>query len=572
MEVSVDRFKGNTSFAVINVGNTWRTDLTIRFCEYYSSLFNDKSFKEKISFAASIDEALQKCMTEFLVIQSPGSIIFSKNFFKKAQKFFEETKNFVFGNLELIDDYVIYHDNILIIDMFAWKNAGSPKYTSHLRTAPKFQVSEKTNNTYFPASIQKLDGDGDLITNFCSSRGAELIAAQLLFSGKITSAKSTITDEDFYFLSKVSPQEEILTETFFEKKILPIQKRKIFTSDTDNYPDIKNITTDVVVTTAQGLKAFNLLNYTGAKIVIIYDNNPLALEFQKRIFAVTEPTLFGDIISKFKRDYPKAEFDDSWEEEEFTLIEPLEIKEAKFVLMDVFTFEARDFPLLLDQRVSAVFDFSDIFTYPYNYYKRPLYQVQALFSEIFSILKSRLGPTFMLGMAPGFQNMNDVAVNTYKFEFEEVKLTVYEEETEKEITEYVLSNKMFAPQIGETLQEESVNMEWEGTAVNEDALSENIKELKQEAENLGYDIDMKKVTKNKNKFMIINLSKINQFSDFTGVYEYTFDSNSERWSFKVYKYGKDKKVEFANGVDCISLLAHLKLQFKINPKTAVKVL
>lgn len=560
------------SFSLVKLENNWRSDLSLRFCEYFSWKLNGASFKDRISLDVSIDAALQKCNSEYLVVICPGGLIFSESFFEHVENHFQHQNNFILANIEISDDYIIINEDVIVFHMERWKNAGCPKFYGNIRTAPVFKVVEHGKDSLFPHAISITNENNHLVTNFCAMNGAEIVVKQLQQSQTMVSAKKILVNESFYFISKKTPHDEIYTESFFEKKLLPTVKKKIFTTDTDEYADIRDLNADVIITTAQGLKAFNLLNYTGATRAVVYDHSPMALEFQKRIFSVEEPTLFGDIITQFMKDYPSAVFDNSWQEEEFTLIQPLELKDVKFILLDIFTFEAKDFAALVDLQLSAVFDFSDIFIYPYNFYKRPLYQVQSLFSELFSALKSRLGPTFILGYAPGWQNMNSIPVNTFKYEFKEVKLTVYEEETEKEISEFIATNKMFVPSLSKSLSEDSVEMDCASESTDDDITDDRVKRLRSKSEELGYTCEIKNVTAKKVKFLLVTLTKLQQFNDFNGIYEYTYDSNTQRWSFKVSKYGKDKKVEFANGIDVESLITHLAIPAKINPKTAVKVL
>ena len=174
----------------------------------------------------------------------------------------------------------------------------------------------------------------------------------------------------------------------------------------------KTSSVDVVVAPAQGMKPLTLAEQFSAKHLIIYDNSKEAIALQKLIFSVKKPILYSMLVEKFLRDNPTARVMDDWSSEANSVIVPLKNVKVDFYLVDACSFEIEELVESFDKDVPALFDVGDIYTYPFNFYKRPFYQVQGLFAETFSKIKSRTGPSHIVGLAPGFISLDDMHINT----------------------------------------------------------------------------------------------------------------------------------------------------------------
>src|ERR1035438_6161471 len=95
----------NITFAVLLSDSGWHTDLTVRFCEYFSQKINGPGFLDRIIYPDSIDDAMAECKTDYLLIQTGGHIIFDQSFFKAIEKVAFDNTDIVVGHLILEDDY-----------------------------------------------------------------------------------------------------------------------------------------------------------------------------------------------------------------------------------------------------------------------------------------------------------------------------------------------------------------------------------------------------------------------------------------------------------------------------------
>lgn len=99
--------KNNLTFAIIVKDGNWKADLTIRFCEYYSHKLNGEDFIRNIIFPATVDEALEQCKTDYLLIQSEGNLPLSDTFFTVLEDCAEQKSDLFLGHVELKHDYLI---------------------------------------------------------------------------------------------------------------------------------------------------------------------------------------------------------------------------------------------------------------------------------------------------------------------------------------------------------------------------------------------------------------------------------------------------------------------------------
>lgn len=552
-------FGNNVTFAIISAEETWRTDLTLRFAEYFSKKINGPLYKQNIIVCKTPDEAYEKSRTDFICIQFAGHIIFDYSFFNSAELFFKENKSLFLAKIELVDDYAVFSKTCFFINKLIWESKGKPTFKSSIKSSQIFNIKEKGKLKNYPNELGMGIRDKVIVSEFCAENGAQFIDTQFELFQTVVSSVSVIPENSHFFISKTTPYEEVFTETYFEKNYLAKLKYDVFTVDNDSYAEITDISADTVVTTCQGLKAYDLVKYCKSSKLVIYDTNALALEFQKRIFSITSPTLYGDLVKSFIKEFPDANIVGHWKTDEFTVLQPIPVK-SEFVLIDVFSYEVIDLICNVDNHESAVFDFADIFVYPFNYYKRPLYQIQSLFSEVYSLIKSRSGPSYILGFAPGFQNMNSIKVNTVDFTATST-LEKYNFEKSVEYKE-MLKQKMFVHPKLNIVKEEKVEIKQ--VEQTEDPVNVNLVFVTDTAKQQEYDIQYEQDK--------ICLKKKVEFPEFIGMYEYEYHTKTQKWNFKVYKVDSDKKIEICNGTESGGLVRHLNLPSKINPRAIIRQL
>ena len=552
-------FQNNITFAILAADANWRTDLTIRFCEYYSHKLNGADFIRNIIFPQSVDDALDECTTEYLLIQQGGHIPFDKSFFYALEERLKLGKDIVLGNIELSNDYLVLDTKCALFDMGAWRAASKPAFASQVREGPKFKVLDSGVNKFYPNEIgADTSNERVFVPGACSSQGAGIVIRQIELYGRATSINSVLKPLSHHFLNKESPYHEIHSETVFEKQFLPLPFKRIYTEDTDPVADIKPQTIDLILAPAQGLKALNLVEKYNAAQLVIYDTNGYALILQRLIFEVKQATFYGDIVREFIDMCGEShELLGDWEADSQLVVVPHPELHVTYEIVDAFTYQIEDLIRKQDKKCSALIDFSDIYVWPYNYYRKPLYQVQGLFAEIYSHLKSRTGPTFILGYAPGYQRMDTIEVNTSTAQFER-----RDEEVE-----------VFAPETTVAPEEEIV------IPVTRADGDEFVPPAQQTPGDVAAKQGYQRLGRGQ-YFMIgqtLNATAYTKEHEFTDVaervvYEYLHDEQGNRWSFRIGRPGNSNRVELMNGFTDQSLIEHINKDYKVNPNTVSKLL
>lgn len=560
--------KDNISFAILKCPATWRSDLTHRYAEYHSRKLNGDLFRKRVYVSESIDEALSECKTDYLIIQSAGHIIFDEKFFDSIAAAFSLINDIFIGEIIIAEDYAKLGQNCLVFNVPLWDKCGRPAYNSSMRVGPTFAQPPIDRHKYSPLQLKKLGSDTTAIPPGCAVFGGGLIARQLQQFNRVQSIKSCFDASSYFFLDKSTPAAEILTETYFEKRYLPRVKKHVSLVDNDSYGEIESQSFDTIVVPARGLKAYNLSKMTGAKKIIIYDSNTLALAFQRILFSSPTPRIYGEIIDGFRNKFPSTEIVDDYSEDEYTIVQIPSNLEVQYFNTDLFSFEARELIGSVDPASNALFDFSTIFSTPHNFYRRPLPQVFGLFSEIYGLIKSRTGSSRIIGEAPGFKNMSAIKVNTFVYEIEDYMVDELSEEGEV-IGQRVAQRarqEAFTPQEQESVTEEEVVMK--DLAEEQETVAEKIHdalyELNKHLNGKGYTLS--------NMDEKIKFTKVEVFTDYAADFTYEYNCLADRWSFLVNKCGRSKMVEFANGMGLSTLIDHIKLDQKINPKSAGKLL
>lgn len=598
----------NLTFAILTTSSGWKTDFTVRQSEYYSHKINGKNYSDYIVFPFDVDAAIAECKTDYLLIQESGHVTANHSFFETLENSILEKEDIFLGHLVAENDYLVLDTRCLFINIPMWKEAGSPAFRSQVRQGPPCKIVAMNNEGRRITQVV-VDGDVDVfITGECSQQGAALIVKQLELFKQATSLEITVDAKQSYFLNATSPYQEIHTETFFEKNFLYPSFKNVFCGDTDDYSDVRNSTADIVIAPASGLKASSLADHFKASRVIVYDINPDALELQRAIFGITKAAPYADILAEFKKNNPHIKIVDAIGDDKFSVVFPT-TAQVEFRLIDAFSYELEDLVKSVNQTQTLVFDFSDLFISPNNYYKRPLYQVQGLYNEVYSLLGSRQGPTFILGNAPQFKNMNTVEVNTstvqYKMDPTYVKPNLEDEELEltQEIIDKMeeqeaLASQMYKPLVLDAPQDDT--KVWQAPLPTEEmkvpdgeivfvapseplpvVIVEEVKppavevvvappivledDFSDFAMSLGYAVTATSVAQKV-------LSKTAEFPGLSIVYLYKVNTGTHSWSFNVKKVDGLKEVEFSTGLDIASLRKHLEIDVKINHRTVARYL
>jgi hypothetical protein len=412
-----------------------------------------------------------------------------------------------------------------------------------------------------------------------------------------------------------------MTETIFEKRYLPEVRSRIVAIDTDDLSAAKQTTAGIVVAPAIGLKALTLAEHFKAKKVVVYSPSAHALDLQRLIFGVTQKTLFTDIVSElFESNGVLVE--PGWEEDEYAIITPLQGVEVEYHLVDPFSYEMDYFIKSLDFQSSMVFDFSDTYSRPQNFYKRSFKQIDGLFAQLYSYLKSRTGPTHLFGLSPNFDPLHENLVNTSNESFE-MDPTYDPTEDEEELTQDMLDAAEDAEARGdvavltppirpeelipeitapsksipipspvvtlqpvakpdpepESIKEEPMKLaELHESKKHDDTPEEKKddkdldKRLDTVADEHGFVKGHRTDTVNGDRIKYVTFTKEEEYTDlgYTGVLEYLYNPETGSWKFMAGKSDSDKRVEFHNGEDEKSLIKHIERKTKFNPKTALQ--
>jgi hypothetical protein len=406
-------FKNNITFAVLEHDTGWRNDLTIRFVEYFAYALIEEDPLSKVLYTQSVDEALKQCETDYLLVVSSGSTLPEWSFFSVLSEQVEKQRDIFISKLVLVEDYAAIDSACVLFNIPLWKEHGEMRFSSQVREGPRFGTLIEGDDKYEPnAIIVKTGEDNSYIPPACSMMGGGIVAKQLEVFGEASALFRFINHGELFYLSKKTPYYEIRTETLFEKKFLASIPNRAFLNSGMVKDNEKTSSVDVVVAPAQGLKPHTLAEQFSAKHLIVYDYSKEALALQKLIFSVKKPMLYSALVEKFLHDNPSARVMDDWTAEAHSVVVPLKGVKVEYFQVDACSFEMEELVESFDKSVPALFDVSDIFVYPFNFYKRPFYQIQGLFAELFSKIKSRTGPSHIIGLAPGFIRLDDMHVNT----------------------------------------------------------------------------------------------------------------------------------------------------------------
>lgn len=610
-------FQNRITLAIIP-DKTWKTEYTYLHLRYFQRLLNPTT---RVVSYSSVDEALGACETDYLFVFRAGALCLVPEFFDSLSNQEVEDSLFV-GKLRLASDYAILDDSMLLVNMQRWHDYGQPTFKSKVRQGPAFYVSVGSSDPYRPYQIVKESDEQFFVDNDCSSCGAEFIVLELNKRGVCDTFAQYCDSMHYFQFESDSAYHELISETRFEKQILPIFKSKVFAIDRDDLSAAKQTTAGIVVAPAVGLKALTLAEHFKAKTIVVYSHSQPALDLQKLIFNVSQKTLYSDIIDQFLED-TGVQVEDGWQEDEYAIITPLQGVQVEYVLVDPFSFEMDEFIKRLDFQSTMVFDFSDTFALPQLYYKRSFAQVNGLFDQLFSYLKSRTGPTHLFGLSPNFSPlwMNEVNMSSLAYQMdpnidpnaiidEEEEGQPEEDSCEQELTQdmidlfeqeestHIIHPEDLLPPISDVLpivatpKPEELPVE---TAVisTEIVTEQDVHTSTIPSETLPQEepqVQIQDAPSNDVEDTLISYMKLNGYEsleisdgvvkfinhesfpefEYSASNEYIVDTTTCEWKYVAGKTNSDIRVEFHNGSDEQTMRAHVMRKVKFNPKTALK--
>ena len=556
-------FKDKLSFAILVKDVAWRADLTARYCEYFAHKLNSNDFSKFVFFPDSIDDALNRCETEYLMILSSGFIPFNNSFFDELLTLAVQKNQMFIGEIVLDYDFAYLDQQFLFVDISLWIECGQPKFASSIRSGVLMDTSDYSANKKIPHSIKKVPTEENIyVAPECSSQGAELIIAQL---NKFESLKtlSSLSKTNYHFLNNRNPYLEIHTESKFEK--LYVEKNKIHSIGNLDFSRFERKPLDILVTPADGIRSLVLAEELKAPKVVIFSKSNAALEFQKLLFGQKQPRLFGEIVRDFLQVFPSLILPDDFFAVENHLIVPF-TGEVEFVSVDCTSFEVEELIKGIDHTKTVLFDFSNIFVLPHNYYRRPLYQIEALFAEVYSLIKSRTGPSFIAGLGPKFIDLYGIDVNTSS---EQYKLDIDAALEMEELPEVFFKPDLSALKV----KDEEITSNWFTTVTKaiEQTISPKEPPALPKHENVcvasALDAGFSILSEENN---VILVAKEDKMEECEVLYFYGINVRTAEWKFFVGKKSSEKRIEFSNGISEDSCIKHINLPVKINIKTAIK--
>ena len=351
------------------------------------------------------------------------------------------------------------------------------------------------------------------------------------------------------------PRDTIHYETVFEETFLKSSSSKLI------YGFQNDVTTpvstcDVLVAYADSLRTYKLAQTLRPKKIMILGKSTDDLSLQRKIFNVDEACLYGDIDNR-----PLISSIDR-----MAVVESLNDCEISFYLIDPFTYRLEEFLLSLDRQANIVFDFSDVFVNPFAYYKRPVFTVQEFFSEIYSIIKSRRGPSHILGFAPGYEDLAVVKVNTQVIRSNKINVVIESDSGEQIEEEKQIFDTIFSVNVKKKFTEIV-------SAVKSKIVSHDDQAKTQVKETVGDDfLVMLNKEINDHSYRITASDDIYQISTVTNIlgtseeceYLYKINKTTNNWTFDAGFVSRAKRIEISNGKDVESLLHHIRLPVKFN--------
>lgn len=547
-------FAKELTFAFFDDYAGWRSDFTMRFCEYFAFKFHENHFQNFILSPKSIDDAIAKCQTKYLFIFRSGFIPHNKTFFADIYKQLERNEDIFLGNIFLVDDYAVLAPNFLVINI--QKLAGvSARFISqeYEKLACLFDVDEAGIDRDYPKSIKTVYSEPNNPTKIriersCHENGASLISKQLELHG-VARSVSSVTSH-YSVLDDSTSFAEIISETRFEKLHLQPRLNTVRLSDDDFYSDLPNISScDTIITVAKGLRPHTLAQQYKPQNMLILCANEGEKILQQNIFS-NKSHVYDGAITAAQDAAPSFIYETIPDRDRYSIITPIKCT-IDYVIVDPFSFNLFEAVRAVDHKGPKIFDFADIFIDPYNFYKRPLYQVQGLFSVVFSDIRSRTGLSRILGYAPGFARLNTTDINAGSNTF---LSPMGSGRVKSKATSFVPPAN---EQIKEPLIKKTIFQKVKDVVLPSEPVSSAPKSWRQVALDDGWQFDASISENNTvlSKSIVVDGNRLLMIYDIC--------DNPWNWKFKLARVGRTKQIIVANGSSQTDFQSHLEKDTKM---------
>lgn len=357
------------------------------FAKAFVPFFKHKLHAKHILLCESVDDALDRCETKFLIVQAANHIIYDEQSVARLERYCD---NMVVAYATPSLEYAYLEESCLFFNLDEWRLNEKPKFNGTQMIGVGFSKVED--------GLER-NGENAMVTRDDAARGGLLINAQLKKYGRFYD----LPLEDGSFLFEYStPYHELHFETIFEKQVLAKLAHRVMHTNGEELPEwLPDGKADVLITHAAGLSPLILAEHYNVKKIYVVDQSQAALDFQKVLFSAETSVLYGDVVGTFVEDYQgEKEMVGNFDSDEYVVVPPMKDVEVIYKQVDFLSFELEDFiKEILDIESSVVVNFSDIFSSPLNYYKRRLAVGEGFFREIWSLLASRKGPTRLIAQS-----------------------------------------------------------------------------------------------------------------------------------------------------------------------------
>lgn len=257
---------------------------------------------------------------EYCVIQSSGCTLRSFNFDQEIRDFIKENNFGVAGHiLNWPGNWLELHNQFFIVNLFAWKDVGSPEFGEWCSEDQLLPVVERSienfHDDYTPLWVKYLNRE-EMQSN--AGQGWKLLRAMFLNDWPVITLSEKLRFNKFYYYPEHETERfenSIKTLTPYEgqnwnqSKILSDVKSVkdqiwLFNSETMSITNKGKF--DLVVNTASGFKLFDIFKNeklnVGGKI-IVYDFNIKSLQWYKHLHGWKDDNLIDCIRSFSERDH-----------------------------------------------------------------------------------------------------------------------------------------------------------------------------------------------------------------------------------------------------------------------------
>lgn len=416
--------KDNISFCITHFQqNDWRSEYTRGIIEHYK-----RQLGGRLTTATSFTQAVNMCQTKYILFIRSGMVILSQRFFDHLERFANEQRDIVIGDIELGYDYAYLRDEILFVNVELWKRFGSVAFDAKSMSAPSIIPSEKTFGDRHPAYIF-MDKAHNVNVDFeCYDRGAAVLIEQMKAFFDARSLPTELRAELFY-LDRSSPYNEIHFETKFETETLPKLRERVDAFDTPQISELisNKISADTIIVPAKGLYTRDMIMKTHAKNIIIYSDSMAQLKLQEKILNLMRATNYENILLSYLSENPAAEIIGDPKQGRSIIIQPHARYSLKMVHINPIGYQLEQLVKQVSIHESLVLDVGEYYTDPVAMYKRDRRALPGYFEALYAQFSSRPGPSFLVGVDPNYTKHAGTHINNLQWRYELRQSTLVDE-------------------------------------------------------------------------------------------------------------------------------------------------